>query len=384
VRLPVGFLLLLALAGVAWLCVAVVELVVAAAASVVRGFGGPLARAQVGAALRRARRAEPSGGLALVREPFRRRETAPSSPSRRPRLLFLLGRMPRAGRDGSWVVLERLAALRDLAQLEVLSDLPAVYVCHESLGAAELASPRPDDPAWRERIGRSVSFERRVLARHRRTIALSGSDAAVLGALAGTEPLVVPSAVRPMRAQPDPGHRNLSLFVGNFAHPPNVDAVGWLLGEIWPRVRRLAPGAGLAIVGRHAAPSAPADGIVQFGPADDLEPWFRQAAVVIAPLRTGAGLRGKLLEAWARGKAVVATAQAAAGFAARPGIDYLRAEGADEFAAAVVACLADESLRLRLGSAALQYVRDRHDPVPLAREFLDLVLEARDCAPGAG
>jgi len=92
------------------------------------------------------------------------------------------------------------------------------------------------------------------------------------------------------------------LFVGNFRHAPNWDAVLWLKYQLWPRIRQQLPEAELHIYGAYPPPKAselhhPPSGFLIKGWAEDLIVPTQNARVVLAPLRFGAGLKGKLFEA---------------------------------------------------------------------------------------
>ncbi|TPW10264.1 MAG: pslH [bacterium] len=93
------------------------------------------------------------------------------------------------------------------------------------------------------------------------------------------------------------------LFFGAYQADFNIDALHYLLDEIWPRVRRTRPGARLEVAGGGLAPElahrVKSAGGTVIGPVDDLAELFRRAAVVIIPLRFGGGLRIRLLEALA-------------------------------------------------------------------------------------
>ena len=106
------------------------------------------------------------------------------------------------------------------------------------------------------------------------------------------------------------------VFVGNFRHPANVDAAVWLAGTLFPPVRDRVPDARLTIVGASPTPEVRAlagEAVSVTGPVDDVVPYLDRAAVVAAPIRLGGGMRVKVLEALAAGKAVVATPLAVEG-----------------------------------------------------------------------
>ena len=109
----------------------------------------------------------------------------------------------------------------------------------------------------------------------------------------------------------DFNQRNGFAFIGNFRHAPNSDAVQWLL-RLWPHVRSRLPDATLHIYGaypgqQHMEMHAPRKGIYMHGHVSDIGAPLRKHRVMFAPLRYGAGVKGKVLDAWAHGMPVVTT-----------------------------------------------------------------------------
>ncbi len=151
------------------------------------------------------------------------------------------------------------------------------------------------------------------------------------------------------------------LFVGNFTHPPNVDAALWLDAEIMPLLRDLCPGITLLLIGIYPPKSVlntARDDIHVLGPVEDIFPYLEQAAVVVAPLRIGGGMRMKVLHALAIGKAVVTTPRGADGLLVgevQPPV--IIADNAKEFAQAVAGLLSCREKRLELGVQAREYAQ---------------------------
>jgi glycosyltransferase involved in cell wall biosynthesis len=146
------------------------------------------------------------------------------------------------------------------------------------------------------------------------------------------------------------------LFVGNYAHPPNVDAALRLVREIVPRVRAHVPSLTVNIVGDH--PTREMERLVNAhvqvtGRVPDVTPYLDRASLVVVPLRLGGGMRVKVLEALAAGKAVVASPLAVAGLEGLvDGEHALIAETDEEFAGAIVRLLADAERRAALAAQA--------------------------------
>jgi succinoglycan biosynthesis protein ExoO len=195
-------------------------------------------------------------------------------------------------------------------------------------------------------------------------LAIKAEEAAHVAAMApGTPVATLPFAVdipaTDLRAPRPP----VGLFVGG-VNQPNVDALDWLLAEIWPEVRRLSPDARLRVVGRVAArASVPwPEGAEAVGFVDDLAPEYAGAAVVLAPIRFGSGVKIKLVEGLAQGLPGVATPAGAEGLAALPP-GVLRVAGtAEGFAAAVADALGDPdpgaARAAARAAAAAHYARD--------------------------
>jgi sugar transferase (PEP-CTERM/EpsH1 system associated) len=144
-------------------------------------------------------------------------------------------------------------------------------------------------------------------------------------------------------------------FEGNQSFPPNVDAAAYFVRAIFPAVLERFPACRFSVVGRDPAPSIRAlatEQIVVTGRVDDIRPYLDQASVVVCPMRTGAGIKNKLLQALAMGKAIVATQVALGGLHVLPGRDLLVADDPRSFAAAVIDLLADDMRRRDLGKQA--------------------------------
>jgi glycosyltransferase involved in cell wall biosynthesis len=142
------------------------------------------------------------------------------------------------------------------------------------------------------------------------------------------------------------------LFVGSFVHPPNLDAALYLARDLFPRLRARMPALRLALVGADPPERLRAlagDGVEVAGWVPDLAPRLDRAALVVAPLRRGGGMRVKTAEALAAGKAVVGSPLAFEGLDVEPGTHAAFATGAEEFVAAAGRLLADPERRARMG-----------------------------------
>jgi glycosyltransferase involved in cell wall biosynthesis len=174
---------------------------------------------------------------------------------------------------------------------------------------------------------------------------------------------------RPLGADCD--RRNL-VFEGNIAFAPNADGILWFCEDVLPRIRAAMPDVTLTIVGKDPPPAicAQASPFVEVtGYVDDVRPYVDRAAIFVCPLRKGAGIKNKVLQAWAMGKAVVATTPSTGGLAIAEGQNIVVRDGAQPLADAIVRVLGDEQKRLALGNAARATIVERYTWAAKAREL---------------
>lgn len=239
----------------------------------------------------------------------------------------------------------------------------------------ERIEPQPLRRLALRRVARSLaSYEVRVMNRLDAVVPISGADADDFRALGLTTPVhVVPCGVDLDEGPAAAGEPNTVGFIGSLDFLPNQDAVRWILDELWPRIPAALPEARLSIAG--SAPPAwitdrAGEHVQILGNVPDAAAFVRSLRVVIAPLFAGGGMRIKVLEAMALGKAVVATAIGAGGIDVTDGHDIVLAEDAGKFADAVVRLLRDPAEAARLGAAARSSVATRYDNDSLGRGLL--------------
>lgn len=212
---------------------------------------------------------------------------------------------------------------------------------------------RLDVLAWRR-------FTRRLLSRVQAVVVFTERDRTSLAALGGSARIltIAPGVDVPPASSAGSDPYGL-LFVGNFIHPPNIDAAWRLATQIFPRVRSRCPEATLQLVG----PSPPdqllglhRDGITVAGHVPDVGPYLQGAALVVAPVRQGGGIRIKVLEALAAGKAVVATPLAVEGLELPVEEIVCVGESDAELTACILELLHDPVRRQAIGERARTWV----------------------------
>jgi len=251
-----------------------------------------------------------------------------------------------------------IPALRECPAPRVLVDHePGVTIAETARGARRAIGLGPrlllslDASAWRR-------YEARIAREVQTIVVFTERDRATLAPLTGHTPIVrIPLGTVlpdiPANAMgTDPA---TLLFVGSFRHLPNVDAAERLMNSIVPDVLRRRPNVKLVLVGsdvpaelqRRAGPNVEIAGTVP-----DLRPYLDRASLVTVPLRLGGGMRVKVLEAMAAGKAIVATPLAVEGLEVSDDREVAIAESDDEFSRRIVSLLADAGKRASLGTNA--------------------------------
>jgi glycosyltransferase involved in cell wall biosynthesis len=164
------------------------------------------------------------------------------------------------------------------------------------------------------------------------------------------------------------------LFVAGFGHPPNADAACWFVDTILPLIRSEMPDARLTIAGSH--PSARVRGLTGNGvevtgavSESELAALYARARVAVVPLRIGAGVKLKVVEALAEGAPVVTTPIGAQGL---PGLEQVACveHDAPGFAAAVCILLVDDTLWEAHSAAGIEYASTRFRPAQLRESLL--------------
>lgn len=154
--------------------------------------------------------------------------------------------------------------------------------------------------------------------------------------------------------------RNI-LFIGNFMHPPNVDAMHWFIDEVCPLLHAQDAAIKVYVVGGYVPPalSAKASDKIQFtGFLDDTATLFNIIRLSIAPLRYGAGVKGKINSSMSYGVPVIATTVAAEGMGLEHEQNVLLADDPRDFADAIVRAYNDAALWQRLSKGGMQNIEE--------------------------
>ena len=235
-------------------------------------------------------------------------------------------------------------------------------------------------------------FERSVIRQVQAVVVFTESDRRAIAPFAPewTRVIRIPlGTVIPERPLDPVGRPPLSLlFIGNFVHPPNADAALRLITEIFPAVQSDFPDLVLQIVGDQPTRQmrrVTNDKIIVTGRVPDVTPYLDAAAIVVVPLRLGGGMRVKVLEALAAGKAMIASPLALEGLHIIPGEQVMLAETDEQFVEAIVGLLVDPDKRNSLARRARAWACANlswERSVAAYEELYEKVIKDRELANG--
>ncbi|MEE9414334.1 MAG: glycosyltransferase [Acidimicrobiales bacterium] len=183
--------------------------------------------------------------------------------------------------------------------------------------------------------------------------------------------LVVPTLHDEPVTSSSAADRSDLLFVGSFGHPPNADGVLWFLDEVFPIIVAALPEIRLHLVGADMPATLrrrESEHVIVHGHVGDLTSLLETCRASIAPLRFGAGVKGKITQALLRGVPIVSTSVGAEGAGLADEVNILVADTAETFAKQCVRIVEDEILWDRLREGGLQIARERYG-LAAARQY---------------
>lgn len=195
------------------------------------------------------------------------------------------------------------------------------------------------------------------------TIVVSEEEKTILTSLVPDATISVLSNIHDVRLPQTPfAQRENIMFVGAYGHQPNADAAQYLVREIWPLVRQKLPDATLHLIGEDpddVLTELGGDGVIVTGHVPDLDAVLEQARVSVAPLRYGAGVKGKINMSMSRGVPIVTTSIGAEGMGLHHEENCLIADSAENFAAMIVRAYTDETLWQKLSHAGPALIQEK-------------------------
>lgn len=166
------------------------------------------------------------------------------------------------------------------------------------------------------------------------------------------------------------------VFEGSMFFLPNIDAALYFVDEIFPLIKASLPNARLILVGRSPPPrilALQSKSVEVTGTVEDVRPYLSQARVFVCPMRTGAGIKNKILQAWSMSMAVVSTSIGVGSIKSIDGQDIIIRDQPQEFAKAVITLFQNGGQMLRLGRAGRARILKQYTWNEKSAELINLM-----------
>lgn len=333
------------------------------------------------------------GNVTLIREPkrplmsYRRRSRQPNT--RFPRSADacwspeMWNTIKRALQSRPYDLVHLFGGVQVYEYLNLLRQIPTVIVPYESYSlwldrAIEAEHSRIGRWVKKMQYRMAASYESWMFDQFDRTVVLTQQDANALKALNPHTPtVVIPNGVdiehfTPTGYEPD---EPVFLFIGNYDYAPNLDAALRLVRDIFPRLKEVVPQARLYLVGGNPPPELLAyasESVELPGRVPDVRSYFEFSMIFISPLRMGAGIKNKILEAMAMQKPIVATPLSCDGIPAVNGQHVLMGLTDDDLIRHVIQLLKSPKQRQQLAQNGRQLVEQRFTWRRVADMYEDL------------
>ncbi|TLM79033.1 glycosyltransferase [Microbulbifer harenosus] len=179
-----------------------------------------------------------------------------------------------------------------------------------------------------------------------------------------------------MNSLPGFDARRHLVMIGGFKHAPNRDATNWFAEAIWPRLHPLLPGVECHVYGAYSDHAmhrltSPKTGLRIYGRADDALTTLARYRLNLAPLRFGAGQKGKILDGWLSGTPTVTTPVGAESMAGEGDWGYPLSDDADQFAQTTARLYQDKTAWLRVRDAGCRALADNFCYTQHAAAFIE-------------
>lgn len=281
----------------------------------------------------------------------------------------------------------------DLAQyLPACRGIPVVCVHIDVEPILLQRRARVERKRWRSaylryQARRREEVERYWCPRVALNVAVSEQDRALVKGIAPSSCVtVIPNGVDIEEFLPAGTAGSGLAFVGGTTPSPNRDALHFFCDQVLPHLRAAGMDVPVRWIGRASTEQrryhAERYGVELTGYVEDVRPLMRDAACHIVPMRVGGGTRLKILSAWAMGKAVVSTSIGCEGLEAVDGENILIRDDPKDFAAAILAVLADEDMRCRLGERGRDTAERLYGWDVIGREMIDTYLTVANARSG--
>lgn len=212
---------------------------------------------------------------------------------------------------------------------------------------------------------RLAAFERKAWQQCDVVMAISKDDeAAILKDVPEAKTIVVPAGMHIERKAANTNFNPLDLcFIGAMDWMPNIQGMEWFVEEVMPTLRKTFPEIQVTVAGKKTPGSfmlLQSENLHPVGEVPDAKEFMLQHGLMIVPIISGSGIRIKILEGMALGKAILATTIAAEGLGLTNGENILIADTAEEFTAQIQRCISEPAYACRVGEKAHRFAYDNY------------------------
>ena len=273
------------------------------------------------------------------------------------------------GKDIDYVLVHRVGVFKEIAP-DLRTLCPNARIVFHTVDLHHIREARQAETEQSEKLKKKAQITKRTEIRLARRadaiVVVSDHEKALLQeAVPDTDVYHLP-LIRDIPGAGELGftERQGIAFLGNYLHPPNLDAILYFVREIWPDFRSTVPGAELIVGGAQMTAEVEVlgtnDGVRTIGYVENLAGLFNRIRLTIAPLRYGAGAKGKVVSSLCHGVPVVASPVAAEGMNLKDGHDILIARDAADWQKHLQRGYCDETAWRGLSTAGLDAMRRSH------------------------
>lgn len=212
---------------------------------------------------------------------------------------------------------------------------------------------------------RLADFERKAWQQCDVVMAISKDDeAAILKDVPSAKTVVVPAGMDIYRKPANSNYNPLDLcFIGAMDWMPNIQGMEWFVEQVIPTLKTSFPEIQITVAGKKTPGSfmmLESENLHPVGEVPDAKEFILQHGLMIVPIVSGSGIRIKILEGMALGKAILATTIAAEGLGLKHGENILIADTAEEFASQIQHCLSNPGYARKIGEKAHRFAFDNY------------------------
>ncbi len=220
------------------------------------------------------------------------------------------------------------------------------------------------------------AYEKNILNQYDGIVPISPVDAPFFMEHTKKPVLALPTGIHPEKLKLKPGGKpeHALYHIGAMNWMPNEEGIRWFIDQVWPVVHQRLPELKIHLAGREMPlwlQQLQLDNVVIEGEVDDAYEFIQSKSILIAPLFSGSGIRIKIIEGMAMGKAVISTSIGAEGINYTHGKNMLIADTADDFADAIYTLFTNPQKTAELGKAAQQLILQEHNTPKIIQQLVN-------------